>query len=162
MSCLLVAEGSPQDSREAEQRTVSAGQAVRRGPGTDQFALDAKGGGLKRKKINVLETGPIDRLAKHDCLSRQHQTENIKVNRDGGVRQWPRWFLNVEKPRDSGLPATFGGDGGSYKCARTCGHPLFGVNARLAWRLDVNDCLRRLLIWAQLVSYNNKSLKQQL
>ena len=38
--------------------------------------------------------------------------EKIKVNRDGGDRQWPRWFLGVEK-WDSMMRA-------GCECARTC------------------------------------------
>jgi hypothetical protein len=31
---------------------------------------------LKRNKINVFESRAINRLAKHACLSRQHQEKN--------------------------------------------------------------------------------------
>jgi hypothetical protein len=54
---------------------------------------------LKRNEVNVFESSAIHGLAKHNCLSRLHPQNNrrIKVNRESGVRQWPRWFRGVEK-----------------------------------------------------------------
>jgi hypothetical protein len=77
MSSLLMAEGPAQHTGEAKQRIISAGQAIRRGAGTDQLTLDAKCSGLKRNEIDVFESGAINRLAKHECLpaslKREHQ-----------------------------------------------------------------------------------------
>jgi len=72
MSRLLLAKRSAENTGQAEQRGVSAGQAIGPVIGADQFALHAKGRGLKRNEINVFESGAINRLAKHDCLSRRH------------------------------------------------------------------------------------------
>jgi hypothetical protein len=72
MGGLLMAEGSAEDAGKTEQRGISAGQAVGPVIGGNQFALDAERCGLKRNKVNVLESSAIDRLAKHDCLSRQY------------------------------------------------------------------------------------------
>src|SRR5258708_39649511 len=41
--------------------------------------------------------------------------EKIKVNRDGGDRQWPQWFLGVEKWDSMTMAGGLGGEG-----ARTC------------------------------------------
>ena len=72
MGRLLVEEGSAEDTGKTEQRGISAGQAIRPVIGGDQFALDAERGRLKRNEVNVLERRAINRLAKHDCLSRQY------------------------------------------------------------------------------------------
>jgi hypothetical protein len=72
MGRLLVEEGSAEDTGKTEQRGISAGQAIRPVIGGDQFALDAECCGLKRDEVNVLESSAINRLAKHDCLSRQY------------------------------------------------------------------------------------------
>src|SRR5208337_3560 len=69
MGRLLIAQTSTQNARETEQRHVAASQAVRSAIGTDQFALNAKCGGLQRKEMNILERGAVNRFAKHECVS---------------------------------------------------------------------------------------------
>ncbi len=76
MRRLLLAKGSPQNAGKAEQRRVAAGEAIRAAVGADQFALDAKRCRLERDEINVLESRAINRLAKHDYLSRHYQEKN--------------------------------------------------------------------------------------
>jgi hypothetical protein len=76
MSRLLLAEGSAQNTGKAEQRRAATGQTIGPAVGADQLALDAKRSRLKRNKINVFESRAINRLAKHACLSRQHQEKN--------------------------------------------------------------------------------------
>src|ERR1700693_5046157 len=76
VSRLLVAKSSAEHTRQAEQRSVATGQAIWTAVGADQLTLDAKGRGVKRNEINVFERGAINRLAKHDSLSRQHQEKN--------------------------------------------------------------------------------------
>jgi hypothetical protein len=71
MCCLLLSKRSTENTGQAEQRGVSAGQAIGPVIGADQFALDTKGSRLKRNEINILESGAVDRLAKHNRPSRQ-------------------------------------------------------------------------------------------
>ena len=67
MRRLPVAKRSPEHAGEAEQRAIAAGEAIGPAIATDEFALDAKGGRLKGKEIDVFESAAIDRFAKHDC-----------------------------------------------------------------------------------------------
>ena len=72
MGSLLMAQGSAEDTGKTEQRGISAGQTIGPVIGRDQFALDTERCGLQRNEVNVLESRAINRLAKHDCLSRQY------------------------------------------------------------------------------------------
>jgi hypothetical protein len=88
MSRLLLAKSSAKDSRKTEHGRAPAGQATGPAAGTDQFALDAKRGGLKWNEINVFEGAAIHRLAKHDLrflakFARLTSVANLK--RDQGT-----------------------------------------------------------------------------
>jgi len=72
VSGLLMAQGSAENAGKTEQRGIAASQAIGPAIGGDQFTLDAKGSRLKGNEMNVLERSAIDRLAKHDCLSRRN------------------------------------------------------------------------------------------
>jgi hypothetical protein len=67
MCGLLMAQRPAQNAREAEQGRIATGEAKGPAIGADQFALDAKRGGLKRNEIYVFERGAVNSLAKH-CL----------------------------------------------------------------------------------------------
>src|SRR6202034_831509 len=69
VSGLLVAQRSTENTRKAEQRRVAAGEAIRTAVGADQFALDAKSGGLQRNEMYVLESSAVNGLTKHACES---------------------------------------------------------------------------------------------
>jgi hypothetical protein len=60
---------------------AAAGQAERLGAGADQFTLHAECGGLQRDKADVLESGAVHSLAKHDCGFLASITVEMKVNR---------------------------------------------------------------------------------
>src|ERR1700677_3221438 len=81
VSSLLVAQCSTQDAREAEQRRVAAGEAIRTAVGADQFALDTKRGGLQRNEMYVLESSAVNGLAKTHCVS-SPKLAQPKVNMD--------------------------------------------------------------------------------
>jgi hypothetical protein len=72
VSGLLMAKGSSENAGETEQGVTAASQAIGPVIGGDQFTLDAKRSRLKRNKMNVLESRAVNRLAKHDCLSRRN------------------------------------------------------------------------------------------
>jgi hypothetical protein len=63
MRRLLIPQRPTQNARETQQRRVAASQAVRSAIRTDQFALNAKRGGLKRNEMNILEGGAVNGLA---------------------------------------------------------------------------------------------------
>src|SRR5580658_281754 len=71
VSRLLVAQRSAENTREAQQSGIAAGQAIGSAVGADQFALNTKRGRLKGNEMNVLESSAVNRLAKHDRLPRQ-------------------------------------------------------------------------------------------
>ncbi len=66
---LLVAQRSTEHAREAEQSGIAAGQAIWAAISANQFALNAKCGGLKRDEMNVLKRRAVNSLAitKHAC-----------------------------------------------------------------------------------------------
>src|SRR5579864_1058601 len=69
MRSLLTEQRSAEDARKPDQCRAAACQAIRFAAGADQFTLNAECGGLQRDKIDVLESGAVHSLAKHDCVS---------------------------------------------------------------------------------------------
>jgi hypothetical protein len=86
MRRLLIPQRPTQNARETQQRRVAASQAIRSAIRTDQFALNAKRGGLKRNEMNILERGAVNCLAKHKCLS-LNKIQCPKVNRDAEMKK---------------------------------------------------------------------------
>ena len=65
MGGLLIAQGSAQDARKAQERSVAAGEANRAAVGADQFALNAKRRGIERNEMNVFKLGAINSFTEH-------------------------------------------------------------------------------------------------
>ena len=66
---LLMPQSSAENARQAKQSGIAAGQAIGPTIRADQFALNAKCGGLKRDEMNVFKRSAVNSLTitKHAC-----------------------------------------------------------------------------------------------
>lgn len=62
---LLIAQGSPEQTREPNQRLAAARQTVRTGIRADHLALHAECGGLQRDKVDIPESRTVRAVAEH-------------------------------------------------------------------------------------------------
>jgi hypothetical protein len=66
---LLLPQRAAENAGEAEQRLISASQAIGPAVIADQLALNAEGSRLERNEIKFFEGRAVHRLTKHECVS---------------------------------------------------------------------------------------------